>query len=104
MIAYTAWFLARTFPFSLRLLPASPRIRAELELLDAMGKLARFQVDGEPLRLGPDGDDLLPYHVRGIVSGLLVALHQRLTWAGYSISLSMRTFTRFGELPNRPSY
>lgn len=68
--------------FSLRLLPASPLIRAELGLLDAMGKLARFQVDGEPLRLGPDGEDLLPYHVRGNANGLLAASHGRLTGAG----------------------
>ena len=40
------------------------RVQADLNLIDAMDQMGRFQVDGGPLPLGPDGEPLLPQHVR----------------------------------------
>jgi hypothetical protein len=50
----------------LALLPTHPEVQAELALLEAMDHMARFAPGGRALPLGPDGQPLLPYHVRTI--------------------------------------
>ena len=47
----------------LTLIGSRPAAQTEINLIDAMNNMAAFAPGGARLPLGPDGENLLPYHV-----------------------------------------
>ena len=54
---------------SLTLIASRPAAQTEINLIDAMNSMAAFAPGGARLPLGPDGENLLPYHVRSLLPG-----------------------------------